>query len=674
MTDTPATNPAGLPPEKASDGTAVPSIAAPYVQETRTFLEADQESSVNPIALLFRLMRGRWTGTLVVGALVGVLLALLAGLMASPVYESEGLVRIIAREPKILFADRDDSRLRLFDAFVDGEATYLQSRAVLERAFLAYEAKRMEKGEDAVDFKAYQERLSVKKLKGLIQVSAKSGQADVAQDSVNALLDGYAQMHEEQAGRRQDLRVMELETRIKELLARRSILEGQLLTIGEEYDASSLSKAHLAKVVELEEIDGRLAEITNSIVRMEAANGALDADTGDMEIKRATLLDRAMADMVFERAKRAAELEQMSLRYQSNHPKVARLQAGLQVIDDAIENRRRLIATLGKTGAITGGDGAVASQSIKELKALQEKLQGRRTALSNEAKRLNGKLIQLAAVNAERREIGTMLSETRAVLDQVVLESRNSLPGTAEILSRASQPLQPVSNKRKALMLAGLIMGGGLVGLVVLARAFFQSSMRYSDDALSLAPAMPAVVTGAGADDLGTAYERVIANMQFTPVWQRERATVLAVTRLNSGGHANLVALGFAASRLKLKTLLITPGENSLHVRGDLHIQPFPIEEGGTLSASRLAPKLSAVTTHYDLVLIDAGQGRESAATITLNKIADAQIALLRPGSLKRSLKRFLAQSSRPHLIFTHAMPDDPERETAHADPIARVA
>ena len=53
---------------------------------------------------------------------------------------------------------------------------------------------------------------------------------------------------------------------------------------------------------------------------MEASNGALDADTGDMEIKRATLLDRAMADMVFERAKRAAELEKLLLRYQPSHP------------------------------------------------------------------------------------------------------------------------------------------------------------------------------------------------------------------------------------------------------------------------------------------------------------------------------------------------------------------
>ena len=105
-------------------------------------------------------------------------------------------------------------------------------------------------------------------------------------------------------------------------------------------------------------------------------------------------------------------------------PKVATLSASLNVIDTAIESRRRLIATLGKTGAITGTDGAEKSQSLAELHALKRKLSTRRAELSNAAKELNGKLIELKRLNEEKAQIAGMLAETRRILDQVRLESR----------------------------------------------------------------------------------------------------------------------------------------------------------------------------------------------------------------------------------------------------------
>lgn len=650
----------------------IDAIGGPFLHETRSFIEDDAAPAVNPIAVLLRLLRGRWALTIGLASAVGLTLAFLASLAASPLYESEGLVRIIAREKKILFADRDDSRLRLFDAFVDGEATYLKSRAVLDRAFTVFQEKRLEDGDDTSDFKGFSDSLEVKKLKGLIRVSAKGKNPDKAQDSVNALLSAYSQMHEEQSGRRQNLRVAELETRIDELLARRARLEADLLTIGEEYDASSLARAHLTKVTLLEEIEGRLSEVNNSIAKMEASNDSLDADTGDMEIKRATLLDRAMADMVFERAKRAAELQQMSLRYQRDHPKVARLTAGLQVIDDAIENRRRLIATLGKTGAITGGDGAAASQSLKELIALRDKLNGRRSELSDQARLLNSKLIQLAAINAERTEIGSMLADTRAVLDQVLLESRNSLPGTAEILSRGSLPLQPISNKKAALMVAGLIMGGGAVCVIMLALGFFSGTIRYSDDLKAAAKDLDPIVTTANPSDQKEGFSRFLAHLQFSPNWRRDRATLVAVNRFFDGGHASLLALAEAASDLNLRVLLLVQtGQSTADIsepaqplrRKGIDIAASPLASGSALAVKEAVPALKAHAANYDLVLLDTGRTLESAAAITLNHMADVRLILARPQIQKRPVHRFAAQQDSVTSVFVSALQDDPGLE-----------
>ena len=51
-------------------------------------------------------------------------------------------MRIVARESKILYADADDSRVRLFDSFVAAEVNYLGSRPVLERTLAKLERRR----------------------------------------------------------------------------------------------------------------------------------------------------------------------------------------------------------------------------------------------------------------------------------------------------------------------------------------------------------------------------------------------------------------------------------------------------------------------------------------------------------------------------------------------------
>ena len=79
-------------------------------------------------------MRGRESRVVLAMLLVALLGALGAYGVISPAYQSSGMVRVLAREAKILYADSDDSRLRLYDAFVAAEMELLQSRPVLEAA------------------------------------------------------------------------------------------------------------------------------------------------------------------------------------------------------------------------------------------------------------------------------------------------------------------------------------------------------------------------------------------------------------------------------------------------------------------------------------------------------------------------------------------------------------
>ena len=616
---------------------------------------------------------------LLLSCLVGAGLALAAFSVTKAVYESQGLVRLVAKEPKILYADNDDSRLRLYDAFVSAEATYLQSQQVISRAHEIL-LKNLDKKMPDLPRPGIQDiadAIEVKKLKGLISIRAKSANPALAQLMVNSHLEGYLDLQTRQSDTRQTLRARELEARVQELLGKQHQLGKELLKVGEEYDASSLAKAHLAKVTQLEELDIRVDELRNALVEMEAANGALDADTGDMEIKRATLLDRAMADMVFERAKRAAELEKLQMRYMPDHPKVATLAASLAVIDEAIESRRRLIATLGKTGAITGTDGAAKSQSIAELQALKRKLTTRRQELSEEAKTLNGKLIELKRINAEQSQVSGMLAETRRILDQVLLESRNSLPGTVEILSRGSTPEMPAEDKRKQFAALGFMVGAGMVALLLIVLRQFSAKVRYSDDLGTAVSEDKLVVVPNYPDEQQVAH--LVSELQLQPGWRHGDTTVVSVTRFSEDRTIPLTLLAKASSEQGLKSLLVCAsadgisehkgfGESILNGEevapqpaGGYDFLPFgrlTANHGFSVEAARKWLRNQA--KDYDLILIYCGVSEHHYASRVVPKLADISVAVWGPGDLKRPVQRFVSQASNLVGLFAGAIKSDP--------------
>ncbi len=658
---------------------SMPVVANPALMQVQDFVQASEGASVNPLKTVMRLLRGQFCRVVILSLLAGCILAVMAFSVTKPAYESQGLVRLVAKEPKILYADKDDSRLRLYDAFVSAEATYLQSQQVVTRAheILLDDLAKKQLNLPVPSAQGFADAITVKKLKGLISVQARSAEPALAQLIVNAHLEGYLDLQTRQSDTRQTLRARELEARAEELLSKQYQLGTDMLAVGEEYDASSLAKAHLTKVTQLEELDIRIGELRNSLVEMDATDGALDADTGDMEIKRATLLDRAMADMVFERAKRAAELEKLEMRYMPDHPKVATLSASLGVIDEAIESRRRLIATLGKTGAITGADGAAKSQSIAELQALKRKLTMRRNELSAEAKTLNGKLIEIKRINANQAQVSGMLAETRRILDQVLLESRNSLPGTVEILSRGSAPEMPVEDKRLQFAALGFIVASGLASLLLIALRQLSPEIRYSDDLASAVDPEKTVVLPACPDSQQVA--ALISELQLQPGWRHGGTTVVSVTRFSGERTVPLTLLANAASEQGLKTLLVCAsadgvsdhsgfaesiinGERAVPLRtGNFDFLPFGrLKASHGFSVESARKWLQSQAQNYSIILIYCGISEHHYASRVMPRLADVSIAAWGPGDEKRPVQRFVSQSANLLGLFSGARKDDP--------------
>lgn len=699
-------------------------VGDPRLHQVRDFLDDQEALPANPLLVAVRAFRGRRLLTTGLALLLAALFGAGAFFAISPQYQSQGLIRVAARVPKIMYADPNDPRLRLFDSFVSAEVTYLQSRPVLERALMALATEKSSGTEPLMDISDIGRMISIRKDKGLITVAAVAASPEDASRTVNALLDSYTTLHTEASDQAQTIRERQLVDREQELLAKLGEINASTLEVGEEHGTTSIAKAHLNKVTQLEDIDQRVGELKTAIVQEEAQTGTMEFDTGDDEIKRVTVLDKAMADMTYDRAKRAAALESLKLRYRSDHPKVRELETQIAVIDNAIEARRQQIVTLGKTGALTTGGEDQNEESLAGLRALREKLLVRRTEVSNEAKRLNSKLIELTFLKAEHGEVRSLLDQTRRALEEVRVEGRNSLPGSVEVIAFGATPKRPVEDKRMKLMVAGTGFGVfSALGLVILG-GLLRPRLRYSDDMASavgdeavlgvlpqLEPSPECYHLAVHrmrnrlqlADDPGRRHGRgfvvtVCAARSGTGVSTVAQAlaesftaagveTALVDADLNKATLSRRLALAeFAGLREAITTGQLDPSSHSSD-GSRLHVVPAGVDLGISdkhLSLPQVRTVINGLRSRHQVIVVDAGPIDSNLSASLMAALSDQVVVVVRAGEKAPAVRRVAKLLGRdtarpPQFTFNAALTEDPglirnENGPIEATPVVALA
>ncbi len=680
-------------------------IGDPRLHQVKDFLDEQAPPPANPLLVVFRAFRGRGISIAVLAILMSILFGIGAYLAVSPKYQSQGLIRVAARVPKVMYADPNDPRLRLFDSFVSAEVTYIQSRPVLERALGTLAEEMQNTGEETIDISDLSRMISVRKDKGLITVTALAPEAEQASNTVNTLLQAYTSLHTEASSQAQTIRERQLIGREKELLAKLTETNARILEVGGEHGTASIAKAHLNKVTQLEDVDHRVSELETTIAQQEAEDSSTEFDTGDAEIKRVTVLDKAMADMTYDRAKRAAALESLRLRYKNDHMSVLALETEIRVIDSAIEARRQQIVTLGNTGALTTGGEDKEKDSLEGLRALRSKLKNRRSEVAIEAKRLNSKLIELTFLKEEHGEVRKMLDETRRALEEVRVESRNSLPGSVEVIAYGGTPKRPVEDKRKKLAIAGAGFGFLCAFALFVLGSMLRSRLRYSDD-MAFAVGESAVLSVLPHQDQPEAFfrnsvHRMRNSLQLADEVDRGygRTMVIAVCSASPGSGVSTVAQALAESfsvaglhtalvdgdlnepalsqRLDLQDMAglrdaISAGQldGSSHIKEVSQLHVLPAGHDGTvcdehLSLSRVRTVVDDLCALYEVVVIDVGPFEDNLSANLFTALADQVVVVVHAGerasSPRRVLKWLEANSTRPPLLaFNAAKANDP--------------
>ncbi|MEP4147483.1 MAG: hypothetical protein ABJL54_09700 [Halioglobus sp.] len=463
--------------------TSQPTIVGnPMLAQIRDFIDADAEpEALDPLGIARRAFRGKEAQVACTALIVAIICAILGYLALSPGYLSSGMVRVLPREAKILYADSDDSRLRLYDAYVTAETQLIRSRPVLESALINMKLQHQGIFPLPDDVGDVSSMLQVVGKKGLISIGARSSNPLLSAATVNAVLTAYQESNEAARKRHYDVRRDELTLRQGELERSLTLLNAEYLEVGGEHDAGTLAKAHITKTAQLEVIEERMVKLDNTISQL-AATGSVSAEAGNVEIQRATLLDQAMAEMTYERARRLAALETLKGRYRPSHQKLRAAIAELKVLDYAIDERLQQIATLGKAGALAGGGSGSSEESLVELETLKGDLKTRRETIRLEAGELNSKLLRIRSIVIEKKRLEELLAETKRALEEVLVESQNDLSRAIEIIAMGKVPDGPIEDKRKPAALGGAVFGGLGALVFVIGASILAGRVRYSDD------------------------------------------------------------------------------------------------------------------------------------------------------------------------------------------------
>lgn len=559
-----------------SDIMNAPTKPAAVSEKADRFGEVIRPPESDPIKSLGLFFRGRVKKLFFLAAILSPALAYGGLQMGTKTYQSNAIVRIYPQEKNILYANTDSSVLKTFDTYVKAETTYLASFPVMELA-LSRLNERFPVMTEEVNENDLAGSIEIKRRDSLIVLTAMSKDPVFAQAKLHEVTSAYLDLQKRSRVERSNLRLQELAEREQELVDQLDEIDAQTLEVGGEYDLVSLARAHLEKISQIDRISTRRAEVQQTLQTIMSNDGTSSADMNDQEIIRATLLDRALADLNFEKSKKEAELDALLLRYPEHAPVVVAKKTEVRVLDDAMADRREQIKVLGQTGALTDTSKESSEISVDEITALLNKVTGQLDSARAEAKQLNEKRIKLITLSEERAEVRDLLDETRKVLDEIRVESANILPSLSVLMSPATLPPEAAEDSSKILAAAGFGGGGFLALVIIILAAILRPGIRYSDEAWKLRPFFQ-TVKAISKRDMHKPVRKIRAFnavrnalMLFPARMERfqGQGRVILVTKLASGSSAEEAReLAAAFDRAKLRTLLIDADVRGSEISG----------------------------------------------------------------------------------------------------------
>lgn len=626
-------------------------------------------SEPNPIAILARAMRGRWTTACCAALLLGGLAGIGGFLSGAETYESQAILRVYPQESNILYATGDDSVLKTFDSFVKAETSYVASHLVMARA-LAILAQDHPEIAAELSVSRLTSAVGIRRNDSLIVLSTADRQPGLAAAKLAAVIAAYLALTAETEEARTAVRLAELFAREAEIAARIESLQNEQLEIGGEYGISAITQAHVEKISQIDTLNSRMADVAATLAAIQSNSGNATADTSSQDIMRATLLDRTMADLGFERAKLLSDLASLRAGYggQSNlrfENAERGLVEAIAVIEAALADRREQIRILGQTGALTDTSAVDEDATAEELRTLFAQIESQLATARQEARDLNHRRIALERIDRDIEETKALLEETRRALEVIRLESGRALPGYTVLMSPPSNLPEPAEDSRKTNAAVGFVGGASVAMLIMLALGLRERRIRFAETLEPVIERVPVVQVSRAGDADAHAADQLRNELQLKPLRRPRlvgKAPVIAVAA-GAGANTSAAARALAESyaRARMRTLLI---------EGDLACACHEETQTGwaDILSGSAAEMQTAPATHglWKITAGRAGVIDDSAVSGPMVRTAlnwclgDFDVVIVSAGSLQHRLScQFLLAAADVGVLLCH--PSDPK-------------
>lgn len=653
-------------------------------------VEAPHAGHANVFLMVHRLLRGRYILTVVL-ALVFASVGGAAGYFSQrPQYRSDAVIQIQPVLPKILYETEQSAVPQMFSNIVAAQADLISRPTVVQYAL---ESDRWRTVRDRAEIQTVEQfvsRLQVRNNRAtqqLIFVSFSHEDAEVAHAANRAVVDAYMDLHGRRTEQGAEATLGVLKTRLRNRETERNQRTDEIATIVDKWktnDMNMLVQSAFDEVAGLDrqrqEIEGRLSQLDSFSTR-----GA-DGQAVVLTEEQAAELDPEVAEWIgLRRQLQARKLEMIASGILENHRQVRSVEAGISSLNSQIQTRIAMLQS-GGTGGLESGR-VMRDELRNQLRAVTERLEFARqqqAVLVADNRRLINSTAQLEEINSDIRR-------TSLRIDQLETESQAAdiadVRGRVSVVSEATRPSRPSSDKRVKLGMAGFVVGGGVPVAMMLGLGMIGRRVRFSDD--NILESANSRIVGV-LPDLGKSLtDRELAEASAFAVHQiraqlqilqgRDRHAVYSVTSPapGDGKTSMIIALGLSFAESGSRTLLVdldligrglslhfgypaAPSLADAAARADdlgalIHPTNFerlsilPAGFGDDLRISRLSPDVIArivgsLRERYDTILIDSGPILGSIEAGLLAPAVDGVMMVVGRNQLRPLVRRAVDQ------------------------------
>jgi polysaccharide biosynthesis transport protein len=660
----------------------------------------------NPLLVAHRGLRGRYGIAIALAVALAIPMGVAGYFATKPLYTSTGLVRIeVSRTPLMAQTELTEA-IKNIEAELQWHVAMLKSERVLMEAVTSDELQDAgwEPLPEGLRRLSHALSVSSQRRSDMIAVEVAHKDPKLSKIATDQILTAYLEFQDDSANqefqtRQEDLKqlVSELEGKLETLRKRRTDLEQQSDTSDLTYRLSQLEDRRSI-------IEGQIQANEMLIIQLDAQNkessdeSSVDPVTrgepdsadpvDDVDVFALAENDIELKSLLGRREDLRTQTALAADRFSPDHPDRVRKESQLRVIEGLVRDRVALLQKFDPTLVSTKTGDTERDAAVQRIADHQTMLQ----TLRDEIQTLILARSRLQGVRDEIEEAQQKLVRARAREEDLEVE-RKSLKdkknvGRAFIAQKGTSPLEPSTDRRIPLTVAGALFGGGLgMGLVSLL-GLVRGGLRYIDDFES--PAMRAPLLGClpdlesedeRANDMAALSVHHIRSMLEVRHGDPDSSRTLLVTSPSTGdgktslslslassfaiaGHKTVIVDGDLVGRglTRELSLELEPGLvdalRTGNLNGEVHdtatpnLCAVPVGAPGLctpehLSTDHVRSLLSSLRDEFDYVLIDTGPVLGSIEANVLAPLSDEVILVVGKGRANRVVSASLDRLDR---------------------------